>query len=48
MTKSSVTKKRKWSEKYTRFGFTVTKGSDGEEKLQYILCRVTQCYANKN
>ena len=43
MTKSSATKKRKWSEKYTRFGFTVTKGSDGEEKPQCILCRVIWC-----
>ena len=30
MAKSLVTKKRKWNEEYTRFGFTVTISSDEE------------------
>ena len=46
MAESSLTKKRKRREEYTRFGFTMTKGSDGEERPQCILCCVVFCNAN--
>ena len=44
--KSSTVKKRKWSDEYTKFGFTVTMGSEGDERPQCILCNVIFCNAN--
>ena len=44
--KSSIVKKRKWSDEYTKFGFTVTMGSEEDERTQCILCIVIFCNAN--
>ena len=44
--KFSTTKKRKWSGKSTKFGFTVTKGREGNERQQCILWNVISCNAN--
>ena len=44
--KSSTVKKRKWIDEYTKFGFTVTMGSEGDKRPQCILCNVIFCNSN--
>ena len=46
MSIKSSTVKRKWSDDYKKFEFTVTMGNKGDERTQCILCNVIFCNAN--